>query len=156
MRGLLNKAIDAFQAKFPPNRLVALAMVVLVPLVVAPAASYVATWAPAHLPELPTFTAAQLQTFGTAGLAAGLLAGIVAGYKFIDGWQYDEARKHGSIEAARERHHELRMAIAQSDQPHVTLEAVEALSAPPGASSEPSHDPPVVGAPIDPPAAQTG
>lgn len=89
---MLSNLIDRFQAKFPANRLAALAMALLTPLVVTPAATYVAAWLPAHFPGLPTFTPTQLTVFAVTGGLAALVAGITAGYKFIDGWQDHEER----------------------------------------------------------------
>lgn len=95
MRAWFSGLLDRFQAKFPPNRLVALAMVMLLPTVIVPAAGYFAVWVPQHFPGLPTFTAAQLTAYGVAGASAALLAGITAGYKWLDGWQKHEARSKG-------------------------------------------------------------
>ena len=92
---MLNRLIDAFQAKFPPNRLTALVMALLVPTVIVPLSAYLTVWVPAHLPGLPTFTAAQLTAYGIAGGTAAFLAAITAGYKFLDGWQKHEARTKG-------------------------------------------------------------
>lgn len=89
---MFNALIDRFQAKFPPNRLVALAMALLIPTAITPAAAYVATWVPAHFPGLPAFTPAQLTAFAITGGLAALTAGVTAGYKYIDGWQDHEER----------------------------------------------------------------
>jgi hypothetical protein len=105
---MLNALIDRFQAKLPPNRLVALALAVLVPTLIAPAAGSLAVWVPAHFPGLPAFTSAQLTAYGVAGVWAALLAGATAGYKFIDGWQ-----KHESRESAKA--HELELARIEGE-----------------------------------------
>jgi hypothetical protein len=89
---MFNALIDRFQAKFPPNRLAALAMGLLLPTVIVPASAFVTAWVPAHFPGLPAFTSGQLTLFALAGGAAAISAGITAGYKFIDGWQKDEDR----------------------------------------------------------------
>ena len=91
---LLNRGIDKLQETFPPNRL---ALLVAAPLAIAAGAlnAYVAV----HFPGLPQFSNAQVAgAFGVAFISIVALA-----YKFIDGVQYDEARKHHAIEAERQR-----------------------------------------------------
>jgi hypothetical protein len=91
---LLNKIIDYFQAKFPPNRLVA--------LLTAPVAAGVAAgtaWVAQHFPGLPAFSNGELTAFALAGA----LALITAAYKWIDGWQKHEERG-GTVIATNDRH----------------------------------------------------
>lgn len=130
---MLNSFIDRFQAKFPPNRLVALAMALLLPTVIAPGAAYVAAWVPAHFPGLPAFSAAQLTAFALAGASTALLAGVTAGYKYIDGWQKDEEgvrklERLGVEEAHRNRQqaYEVELALIKSaDDPFNAKDAVD-------------------------------
>lgn len=130
---MLNNLIDRFQAKFPPNRLVALAMALLLPTVITPAAAFLAVWVPAHFPGLPTFSAEQLTAYGVLGGSAALLAGITAGYKFIDGWQKDEAGRRAlqlalveSRTAAADREGKLKVAlISNAASPEHAIDAIE-------------------------------
>lgn len=132
---MLNSIIDNLQAKFPPNRLVALAMALLIPTVITPAAAFVAVWAPTHLPGLPAFSTAQLTAFGIAGASAALLAATTAGYKWIDGWQRHEGAQYrqgvDAIEVAQrelERFHEKEVALIRAaDSPERGVEAIEQL-----------------------------
>lgn len=144
---MLNQLIDSLQAKFPPNRAAAAAMVVLLPFI-ATGAGFLAIWVPAHFPGLPVFTAAQLTAFGATAVGGILLAGITAGYQWLDGWQKHEAHQHQAAQAAVDREHELALAVARSEAPFVTMEALDQLkadgqSAPPGDSGAAAH-------PLDP------
>lgn len=154
---MLNSLIDRFQTKFPPNRLTALAMLVLA----APAAAlggYVAVWVPKHFPGLPTFTPKQYTGFLVTGAGVVALAGISAGYKFLDGWQKDEHDRRGAAIEAAQRDHEAhleamrlesRERIAIAERAGSSDEAAEvlghALDAPGAAlrASMPASPPPV-------------
>lgn len=148
---MLHDLIDRFQAKFPPNRLVALAMGLLLPTVITPAAAFLAVWVPAHFPGLPTFTAGQLTAYGVLGGSAALLAGITAGYKYIDGWQKHERGKRTLVlaeiesEMARaERENKLKVALASTAaSPEHAIEAIEqAFGANAGVKSSDAAPPP--------------
>ena len=115
MKRMLSGLIDRFQAKFPPNRLTALAMGILIPFVITPAAAYVAVYVPKHFPGLPTFSVAQLVAFGVAGGGGALLAGITAGYKWLDGWQRSEGATHSRIIEAARRDHEVQLEAMRLD-----------------------------------------
>lgn len=147
---MLNNLIDKLQAKFAPNRLVALAMAILIPTVITPGAAFLAAWVPAHFPGLPAFTAGQLTAFAITGGGAALLAATTAGYQWIDGWQFDEARKHGAEQARLEREHQLRMAIVKSESPHTAVDALDLVSG--GGKSQPEPGP----SPDSPSAAVSG
>ncbi len=78
---LLNKGIDNLQATFPPNRIV----VLLTPLVFAPAAGYVSALVAKQIPG------AHLDpTEVTAVFLAGATGAVVKAYKWLDGWQKSE------------------------------------------------------------------
>jgi hypothetical protein len=128
---MLNSLIDRFQAKFPPNRLVALAMAIALPTVIAPAAGYVAAWVPANFPELPTFTSGQLAGFAVTGFGAALLAGVTAGYKWLDGWQKQESRQHDRAEAILDRRHKEILTALEADVPEHAMALLEDLRNPP-------------------------
>ena len=81
--GLLNRAIDSLQEKFPPNRVV----VLLTPLVFAPAAGYVSALVAKQIPGVHLAPAEVSGVF-----VAGALVAVVKAYKWLDGWQYHEAR----------------------------------------------------------------
>ncbi len=123
---MLNQILDSLQAKFPPNRLVALAMVTLLPFI-ASGAGYLAVWVPVHFPGLPPFTAAQLTAFGATTVGGILLAGITAGYKYIDGWQKDEARRHDTAQKAAEREHQKVLAVLESPIPDLARDTLDQL-----------------------------
>ena len=75
---LLNRGIDYLQEKFPPNRVV----VLLTPLVFAPASGFVTAWVAQQVPG------AQLSPGMVTGLfIAGTLAAVAKAYKWLDGWQ---------------------------------------------------------------------
>jgi hypothetical protein len=80
---LLNRAIDYGQEKFPPNRVV----VLLTPLVFAPAAGYVTALVAKQIPGV-SLDSGQL----TALFIAGGTAAVVKAYKWLDGWQKEEDR----------------------------------------------------------------
>lgn len=152
--------IDRFQAKFPPNRLTALAMLVLA----APAAAlggYIAVWVPKHFPGLPAFTPDQYTAFLITGAGAVVLAGIAAGYKFIDGCQKDEANRFNL--AVEEAHLETKERIAVAQLASTAFEAAELLGlggaggtpvAAVAAASPPPPPSPVVTPPSAPPVPQ--
>lgn len=75
---LLNRAIDYLQKKFPPNRVV----VLLTPLVFAPAAGYVATLVAKQVPGVHLDSSQLVALFIAGGTAA-----VVKAYKWLDGWQ---------------------------------------------------------------------
>lgn len=162
---MLNALIDKFQAKFPPNRLVALALAVLVPLAIVPAAGYIAVWVPAHLPGLPTFTAAQYTAFGVTGAGTALLAGATAAYKFIDGWQKHEGRKADAELKRLAQEHEKVLAVLRADNPEFAKSvlddlqggtpASDAVSVPTTAAPTAVVVPPLEPPPPPPTAAQT-
>lgn len=128
MKPFLSALIDRFQAKFPPNRLTALAMGALIPLVITPAAAFLAVWIPAHFPGLPTFTAAQLTAYGILGGSAALLGGITAGYKFIDGCQKDEKNQlELALEEARLESKERIVIAERAASPWEALDALGGL-----------------------------
>lgn len=123
---MLNQVIDSLQEKFPPNRLVAVAMVALLPFI-ATAAGFLAVWVPAHFPGLPPFSAGQLTAFGATTVAGILLAGITAGYKYVDGWQKDEAQRHAAVERAAEREHQKVLAVLESPIPDLARDTLDEL-----------------------------
>lgn len=144
---MLNALIDKFQAKFPPNRLVALALALLVPAVIVPAAGYVAVWVPAHFPGLPTYTAAQYTAFGITGATAALLAGVTAGYRWLDGWQKHEGREADAKLKRLAQEHEKVLAVLRADNPEFAKSVLDDLQGGTPAPSTPS-DP--VSAPVPP------
>lgn len=75
---LLNRAIDYAQEKLPPNRVV----VLLTPLVFAPAAGYVTALVAKQVPGIH-LDSGEL----TALFIAGATAAVVKAYKWLDGWQ---------------------------------------------------------------------
>lgn len=125
---MLNALIDKFQATWTPNRLVAAAMALLIPLAIAPAAGYVAVWIPQHFPGLPTFTTAQLTAFGIAGVSAALLAGVTAGYQWIDGWQKHENRQAYVKDAEAEHRRALELAAVAAPDPFHAINALDTLT----------------------------
>jgi len=127
---MLNRLIDTLQAKFPPNRLVALALALLLPTVIVPVSGYVAVWVPAHFPGLPAYTPAQYTAFAITGIGAALLAGITAGYKFIDGWQKKEGREVTERLEHLAQEHEKVLAVLKADNPHVAQSILDDLGAP--------------------------
>lgn len=82
VKHLIGSVINGLQAKFPPNRIVAL----LTPVVFVPVAAFVAAWVPKHFPGAPTFSADQLLASATTGAVSAL----AIAYKWIDGWQKHE------------------------------------------------------------------
>jgi hypothetical protein len=138
MRALLSSLVDRFQAKFPPNRLVALAMAVLAtPL--AALGGWAAVWVPLHFPGLPHFTGGQATAFLITIVGGGLLSLVVAGYKFLDGWQKHEAHMSAQWlaghEAAREhlqREHELKLRVLGMENPFHAREALDQFEGSPG------------------------
>jgi predicted dithiol-disulfide oxidoreductase (DUF899 family) len=79
---LLNKGIDKLQATFPPNRIV----VILTPLIFAPAAGFVCAYVAKKVPG------AQLDsTEVTVVFVGGATAAVVKAYRWLDGWQAEAA-----------------------------------------------------------------
>jgi ribosomal protein S17E len=75
---LLNRGIDKLQETFPPNRVV----VLLTPIVFAPAAGYVTALVAKQIPGV------HLDSGEVTGLfIAGAIAAVVKAYKWLDGWQ---------------------------------------------------------------------
>lgn len=70
--------------KFPPNRVV----VLLTPLVFAPAAGFVTVWVGRHFPGLPAFSSAQLMAL----FVTGALIALAKAYAWLNGWQKHEER----------------------------------------------------------------
>lgn len=84
MRSLINAWIDKLQAAFPPNRVV----VLLTPLVFAPAAGWVAAYVAEHFPGLSLDESTLTGVF-----VAGALSAVALAYKWVDGWQkYEKGR----------------------------------------------------------------
>jgi hypothetical protein len=79
------KAIDAVQAKWPPNRVV----VLLTPIVFVPLSVWASGWAAANLPGLPPLTSGEI--LGVE--LAGALAALKLVDRWVDGWQKHEERK---------------------------------------------------------------
>lgn len=138
---MLNSLIDRFQEKFPPNRLVALALALLVPLAITPGAAYLAVWIPSHFPGLPTFTVEQLTGFAITGATAALIAGTTAAYKFIDGCQRDERNKSIAASVAANHGHAEHIKAME-------LESQERIAAISSASS-PEHALELLGHPVN-------
>lgn len=88
---MLNALIDRFQAKLPPNRLVAL----LTPLVFVPASAALSAWIGAHFPGL-NLSEGAIIGFGTAAA----LAALTTAYRWMDGWQKDESRQSATAHEA--------------------------------------------------------
>lgn len=84
MQNIINTWIDQLQAKWPPNRIVA----VLTPVAFVPLAGFLATWVANHFPGIPTLDPNWLSGIFVTGAASALLMA----YKWIDGWQKHEAR----------------------------------------------------------------
>jgi hypothetical protein len=80
---LLNKGIDKLQETFPPNRVV----VLLTPIIFAPAAGYVTALVAKQVPGVD-LDPGEI----TALFIAGAAAAVVKAYKWLDGWQAAEAR----------------------------------------------------------------
>lgn len=99
MKALLHRAIDYLQVKFPPNRIV----VLLTPLVFVPVAGAVSAWLAKNFPGV-TFSSDVVTGFA----AAGALAALTAAYKWLDGWQADEA-------AFNQRHNERERIKAEAE-----------------------------------------
>lgn len=93
MRSHANSAIDRLQRSLPPNRIA----VLLTPLLFAPAAGFVsalvAQWVPGV--ELDPLEV-------TAVFVAGAAAAVAKAYKWLDGWQRDEARERRARPERRE------------------------------------------------------
>ncbi len=85
MLTLLEAVYGKVRAAWPVNRVVTL----LTPLVFAPAAGYVATWVPQHVPGI-AFQPSRAQLVGL--FALGATRALVIAYKWLDGWQYHENR----------------------------------------------------------------
>ncbi len=93
---MLDQLIDGLQAKYPPNR-IAIALGVVVTAFLTPAAGVATAWVAVHFPSLPTFTPAEvLAAAGTVSIAVAT-AVITLAYKWIDGWQQREARRHDLV-----------------------------------------------------------
>jgi hypothetical protein len=86
MLTFVNTAIDRLQRAFPPNRIV----VLLTPLLFVPAAGF-ASASVAQLVPGVQFDPVEV----TAVFVAGAAAALAKAYKWLDGWQRDEARKQG-------------------------------------------------------------
>jgi hypothetical protein len=82
MKAALHRTIDYLQMKFPPNRIA----VLLTPLVFVPVAGAVSAWLAENFPGV-TFSSDVVVGFA----AAGALSALTTAYKWIDGWQSDEA-----------------------------------------------------------------
>lgn len=153
---MLNNLIDSFQAKFPPNRLVALAMAILLPVVITPAAGYVAAWATVNLPGVPGLGTAELIAVGGAAAAGTLLAGVSAGYKWLDGWQKDEEgvrqlERLGVEEAYRNRQQQHEVELALIKGADSSFHAKEALDQFFGTTEDPPEVPPATATAGPPP-----
>jgi hypothetical protein len=79
---LLNQGIDRLQVTFPPNRIV----ILLTPLVFAPAAGWVSAYVAQHFPALNLDSTAVMGVF-----IAGAISAVTLAYKYVDGWQKLEA-----------------------------------------------------------------
>lgn len=86
MRALLSKLIDKAQDAFPPNRIV----ILLTPLIFAPAAGWVSAYVADHFPGLNLDEAAVAGVF-----VAGALSAVTLAYKWVDGWQKAEGYEPG-------------------------------------------------------------
>ena len=75
--------LDKLQATFPPNRVV----VLLTPLVFAPAAGYISAQVAKTIPGVQLDSAEIMGIFIAGGTAA-----VVKAYKWLDGWQAAEGR----------------------------------------------------------------
>ncbi len=79
---LLNKGIDKLQATFPPNRVV----VLLTPLVFAPAAGFICAYVAKKVPGV------HLDSTEVTGIfIGGAAAAVIKAYKWLDGWQAEAA-----------------------------------------------------------------
>lgn len=91
---LFSRGIDYLQEQFPPNR-----VVLLLAAPIGIAAGAVNAWVAVKFPGLPRFSDGQVAAFAVTGFVS-----IVAlAYKYVDGWQYHEARVIRSIEDAKQR-----------------------------------------------------
>jgi len=92
MKALLHRGIDYLQGKFPPNRIA----VLLTPLVFVPVAGAASAWLATHFPGI-TFSSDVITGFA----AAGALSALTGAYKWLDGWQADEASLNERFNAER-------------------------------------------------------
>jgi hypothetical protein len=92
MKALFNRAVDYLQSKFPPNRIV----VLLTPVLFVPGAAWASAWLGEHLPGVQ-FAPEVIVGFA----AAGALSALTAAYKWLDGWQADEAAFNERFNAER-------------------------------------------------------
>lgn len=79
---LLNRGIDYLQRKLPPNRVA----VLLTPLIFVPLAGAASAWLAKNFPGIAFST-----DVVTGFAAAGAISALTVAYKWIDGWQADEA-----------------------------------------------------------------
>ena len=89
---LLNAGIDKLQATFPPNRIV----VLLTPLVFAPAAGFVCAYVAKKIPGVHLDSGDV-----TAVFIGGATAAVVKAYKWLDRWQASEASADELLNAER-------------------------------------------------------
>lgn len=87
MRMLAHGVIDQLQRSFPPNRIV----VLLTPLLFAPAAGFVAALVAQWVPGIELDPLEVTLVF-----VAGAAAAVTKAYKWLDGWQRAEAREWGN------------------------------------------------------------
>lgn len=85
---VLSALIDYLQAKFPPNRVV----VLLTPLVFAPAAGFVSAWVAQRVPGV-TLDPAEV----TGVFVAGAAFAVAKAYKWLDGWQKHESARNAGL-----------------------------------------------------------
>lgn len=152
LQNWVSAQIDQLQAKYPPNRVVAILLVALgAPL--AALGGYLAVWVPKHFPGVPAFSPGQYTAFFIAGAGIVATAAITQAYRFVDGVQRHEEQvravaseeaQHAHtqhLEAMRLESEERRVAL-QSDNPH---EALELLGMPvtPAPEATVAGDPPV-------------
>lgn len=168
LRAFVSDQIDRLQATYPPNRVVALLLVVLG----APAAAiggYLATWVPSHFAGVPAFTSGQYTSFFLTGAGVVALSAITMAYRFIDGVQKDEqhvtalanesaARDHaGHMEALRLESAERVALVEKADNVDhaVELLGIPGLPTPEVAKGSPAEAvgatlPPIPGQPLPP------
>ncbi len=143
MLNLLAVLYGKVRAAWPVNRVVTF----LTPILFAPAAGYVAMWVPQHasalgLPPIHLTSAEVLGLFVAGGTRA-----LIAAYKWLDGWQKNEARVAlGSPQKGAPTPVQLRTSgtvTVTNDPASPTIAVIPATNAAPApAAASPSEPPP--------------
>lgn len=122
MRTQVNRVIDRLQQAFPPNRVV----VILTPLVFAPAAGWIAAFVAKNVPGV---TLSDTQVL--AAFSVGALIAFGKAYKWLDGWQQHETLLGAPNPPAGVQHEAISSAKLKAN--HVTAAKLEPVASDPSA-----------------------